>query len=343
MRCIDCAYDLRGLSRHACPECGRWFEPDDPTSYDTRPPFLRWTYWAPGFVIALLVGLLGFGFLFGLGATGWVVWLGVPACIGAAMGIYCKVRYVVVLLLAPVLCGTLIVSMLAANMSGLFCGIMLYAMMLIPVGAGVLLGMLVRLVLKERSVFYRAYLPVIVLVLGPVLLHAMGFGRSEPDVELSVSTTRVVAGSPGRVWETLMFFEDVESPPPLLMRIALPEPLRTSGSMARVGDRRVCVYTQGNLTKEITEVIPGRRLAFMVVEQGFEPSVRLTRGSFELDELGDGRTRLTLTTRYVPIHTPRFAWRWAEVLGARTLHTHVLNGMEAKLGPAPVTPASPAP
>jgi len=31
--CIDCQYSLRGLTSNACPECGRPFNPDNPTSY----------------------------------------------------------------------------------------------------------------------------------------------------------------------------------------------------------------------------------------------------------------------------------------------------------------------
>ncbi|MEO1235921.1 MAG: hypothetical protein AAFX76_03945 [Planctomycetota bacterium] len=31
--CHDCDYPLHGLDRHACPECGRPFDPDKPRSY----------------------------------------------------------------------------------------------------------------------------------------------------------------------------------------------------------------------------------------------------------------------------------------------------------------------
>lgn len=33
MRCLNCGYDLRGLSENRCPECGRPFEPNDPRTY----------------------------------------------------------------------------------------------------------------------------------------------------------------------------------------------------------------------------------------------------------------------------------------------------------------------
>jgi len=34
MRCLNCKYDLRQLSEHRCPECGREFDPDDPQTFE---------------------------------------------------------------------------------------------------------------------------------------------------------------------------------------------------------------------------------------------------------------------------------------------------------------------
>lgn len=46
MHCRDCEYDLSGLPAGACPECGRAFDPADPSSFLTRPgaatPALWW-------------------------------------------------------------------------------------------------------------------------------------------------------------------------------------------------------------------------------------------------------------------------------------------------------------
>ena len=32
-RCLDCEYNIAYLSEHRCPECGRPFDPNDPTTY----------------------------------------------------------------------------------------------------------------------------------------------------------------------------------------------------------------------------------------------------------------------------------------------------------------------
>ena len=37
MFCLHCSYALDGLAESRCPECGRPFAPDDPTTFATRP------------------------------------------------------------------------------------------------------------------------------------------------------------------------------------------------------------------------------------------------------------------------------------------------------------------
>jgi hypothetical protein len=33
MRCLSCHYDLKNLPENRCPECGRAFDPNDPTTF----------------------------------------------------------------------------------------------------------------------------------------------------------------------------------------------------------------------------------------------------------------------------------------------------------------------
>ena len=43
--CLGCGYSLRGLPEHICPECGRAFDPGDPSTYrqgGSKPYWLRW-------------------------------------------------------------------------------------------------------------------------------------------------------------------------------------------------------------------------------------------------------------------------------------------------------------
>lgn len=54
-RCLTCEYLLRGLPESVCPECGRAFDPSDPSSYQIRPPHWRRRWWIKRGVAAFLV------------------------------------------------------------------------------------------------------------------------------------------------------------------------------------------------------------------------------------------------------------------------------------------------
>ena len=63
--CLDCRYDLSASLSHSCPECGRWFDPEDPrTFYNKRRPGrlalammtpAGWPSFAFGLALSLLV------------------------------------------------------------------------------------------------------------------------------------------------------------------------------------------------------------------------------------------------------------------------------------------------
>lgn len=44
--CLGCDYSLRGLPGVICPECGRAFDPDDPTTYRDKAVVSKWRLWA---------------------------------------------------------------------------------------------------------------------------------------------------------------------------------------------------------------------------------------------------------------------------------------------------------
>ena len=58
-QCLGCGYLLRGLSTHACPECGRAFNPYDPGTY--RVPIPRWGLgpWSPPLWAGIIAGEIG--------------------------------------------------------------------------------------------------------------------------------------------------------------------------------------------------------------------------------------------------------------------------------------------
>ena len=352
-RCRDCGYILQGLTQPACPECGREFSAVDTSSFTYRVPFVWHAFWLPAFATALVVGLLWAMVFYASGVMGWGLFIGVPNMIGVLLGYRhrgsMRLGYVaLVLVLAGVLVGLLL-----GGFAGIFCVLLLVGVFggasLLGLFSGVLLGRGLGVVLKRSSFSQRSHLPLLAFVLlWPGLVHLAERAVAWPAGVQTVSTAVVVEATPGRAYDGWLFYGDVTHSPPLLLRLGLPTPRFTVGRIAAEGDVQVCIYTRGRLVKRATHVEPGRVLGFDVIAQERieDRSVRLIDGRFTFDPVGDGHTRVTLTTRYQPLLTPRWMWRPIEHLTAGTMHRHVLRGMAERLNPPPVAlrpAASPRP
>lgn len=330
IRCITCGYVLWGLTAGKCPECGRYFDPAIPATVTTNTPFVLWRYWLPGFLLALGGGIVLYIAILTIAGFGWAVTLVAPIALGAAIGYGCPVRTRLHILLGLCAIITIVLTLYSASLVGIFCGLVLGCVMLIPTGVGIAAGVILRQRLKKSNFSQRYYLP---------LLTLMVFGLAVADrlthrafaVE-SIVTSVDIPSPVGKAWNALMFFEEVRHAPPWLLRIGLPRPLYTRGSTAHVGDEKVCIYTKGHLTKRVTERDPDHRLAFDVIEQDRieNRSIRLTSGSFDLISVSPSQTRVELTTNYEPKLGPRWIWRPAEQLATHALHRDVLEGMREK-------------
>ena len=338
-RCIDCFYILDHLQSGTCPECGRTFDPADPKTFTTKPPFVWWTYWLPALLVA--------------GGGGGIVWaalvmaygftaattLVAPLAIGCFIGYAGKVRLWYKILLGMMAIGLAIGVLSGAGLVGGFCASIVGACAFVPVFLGVLMGWALRARLAKSSFSHREYLRswlLQLLILCIPVIAAIIEGRHAALMPVTVTTTRVINAPPMQAWHGIQFFEEVKRPPPWLLYLSPSlRPVYTIGHSEKVGDLKTCVYQHGKLIKQITAVIPGQRLAFKVVEQdGIETDgAKLLDGSFDLQPINNGQqTRVTLNTRYVPLLNPRFAYSWAEALAVHTLHGHVLMGMKDKAG-----------
>jgi hypothetical protein len=334
-RCLKCFYILDHLETHICPECGSAFDPANPTTYTAKPPFIWWTFWLPAFLLAGVGGGVTWAVLvmtYGYTAATTLV---MPLAIGAVIGYGGKVRIWFKIALALMALGFAIAVLAGTGLAGGFCAAILVACATIPVFLGMLAGRVLRILLASSSFSQRDYLRSwmlqLIIFCIPVMA-AMIEGRHPLQMPITVTTTRTINTPPMQAWQGIQFFEEVKRPTPWLLYLS-PQlrPLYTIGHSEKVGDLKTCVYQRGKLVKQITEVIPGKRLAFRVVEQDRieTDGAKLLDGSFELEPTdGGSHTRVTLITRYTPLLNPRFAYRWAEALAIHTLHGHVLAGMK---------------
>ncbi len=149
----------------------------------------------------------------------------------------------------------------------------------------------------------------------------------------SVVTALTIRATPDRVWEGLMFYEQLPGRAPLPLRLLLPSPRGTEGPRSAVGDETRCLYEHGHLLKRVTEIDPRRRYGFDVVEQAvaLRAGIRLLGGGYTLVALPDGSTRLELETRYLSPARPRWLCRPIEAAVCHAFHRHILRGMRRGL------------
>jgi hypothetical protein len=148
------------------------------------------------------------------------------------------------------------------------------------------------------------------------------------------SPVRVVTGmkfsaSAETVWKRLMFYEQIEKRPPLVLRLLLPIPIRADGRKLEVGEEIKCIYQDGYLVKRVTGINRGWNYLFEVVEQNLplHGGIKLSGGSYTLQELPDGGTEVALETRYVSANRPRWLCRRIEAAVCHLFHRHILNAM----------------
>jgi hypothetical protein len=255
-----------------------------------------------------------------------------PFCIGAIVGYGCRARPIWLTPLALIAIGAAIAGLYSMSLVGIFCGIVLGIVALVPVLFGTAVGYMLRVALRASNFEQRWHLPLVGLLLAISLTASIDRATMRPHAIESVVTSIQMPAPVGRAWNAVMFYEEVRHPPPFLLRIGLPKPLRTYGKSESVGDVKFCIYNKGRLAKQVTRSEPQRLLAFDVIVQDRieNHSIRLTDGSFAFQPVGDNQTQVALTTSYQPKLGPRWIWRPAEELAVHTLHRYVLEGMQQR-------------
>jgi hypothetical protein len=338
-----------GVQASACPRCGREYDPHDPLTFRTTPRFRAVRYWLPGLSLAVIAGVASYAVILRSDSNGVALFLAVPVSVGAVLGYGARARTGMTLVLCVLAVSLVAFALVALGFAGLFCGAVGAAVLVVPALLGVLLGTALRVSLKISRWSQRFYLPLAALVALPHLADRIERMFPRPSEIATVETRALFEVSGRRAFDGIVFFEEVKHQAPLLLRLALPRPVRSEGRKTADGDVVRCVYEHGYLKKRITRVEPGRLLAFEVIEQNlhFERDVALLDGSFAVAE-AEGADRgpaawVIVTTRYRPLLHPRWLWSWMEVRIVHALHEHVLEGMrrEAQRLPERSTLAQP--
>jgi hypothetical protein len=343
--CLRCTAELPDAQGPAhCPACGLQFDPARPETFVSHRGSSRWKFWLPGFLMSVTIGTLTYAGCLQSGDMGYALFFAVPVSFGAILGYACRVQTWAFVVLAILSIASVVVALLAMNLAGIFCGFTLGVIFLIPVFFGLLFGVLLRSILIASGWDHAWYFRWYVWLIAALPLIGQQIESRLPrrqDIAI-VQTSLTVDATPAEAWNAIMFYEDVEHPPPWLLHLALPQPIRSEGNKEREGEIVRCFYNCGTISKRISRVEPGRRLSFEVVEAVMrsENYAELRDGHFEIEPQGGGQSRITLTTRYERKLRPAWVWEPIERKVIHTLHEHVLEGMRRK-AQAPKPPPEP--
>jgi uncharacterized membrane protein YhaH (DUF805 family) len=162
---------------------------------------------------------------------------------------------------------------------------------------------------------------------------------SAPTYEIVTSVD--VAAAPETVWEKVVQFKEIESPPAWYFRAGIAYPLRATIAGNGVGAIRRCQFSTGAFIEPITVWDAPRRLAFDVTEQPpplkelsiyskvYAPHLngyfRSDRGEFRLVALPGAKTRLEGHTWYSVAIYPQGYWRAISEPVLHAIHRRVLD------------------
>ena len=304
-------------------------------------------------------------FLFGLYATEWVghyghsLFVGLPAVVGflSVLLLSGPARHVffrgVALSLIPLAAGALI--FLVTGFEGVICLVMAAPVMLGFSAFGAIFAFLAVTAVPWIAGRYNALgcgdgrgpkARTTAFVLLPLFIALSVEPRFLPQPPTRMVHSSVeVRGGIAKVWETVVAFPEITSPPGGIFEYGIAYPIRATIEGKGVGAIRRCTFNTGDFVEPITAWEEPHRLAFDVVENplpmkewsfwgeidtphlhGFMIS---ERGQFQLTQQSDGAVLLEGTTWYHQNLWPNAYWGAVSDNIIHRIHMRVLNHIKA--------------
>ncbi len=149
---------------------------------------------------------------------------------------------------------------------------------------------------------------------------------------LTLVTHRTIAASAERVWASLQFYEELNIPPPLLLRLFLPRPIAVSAGAMEIGRETTLRYDGGHYARRVVRHEPPRSYEFEVTQQQLakDRGVMLLGGAYALRTVGPDQTDLSITTVYSSRLRPRWLFQSVESAICRRLQRHLLAAVASR-------------
>lgn len=282
----------------------------------------------------MLYLLLGFACLhFGWAEYGWVIFVALPAALGAATAFVSLKRVGLAGLLLALI--SFLGFLLLSELEGFLCILCLLPIFLVPFFISRwLITRLARYLPKERNNLKASLVPLLGVMLAIPLENSL---TSEPLTEVQ-TTSRVLPYSPEQVYDAIKSVDTLDVEKPWLMYLNLPVPHKCVLEQEVVGGRRTCYFEGGRIVEQVTALERGRYLRMNVIDYeltgrqwlGFKEAI------YRFERLGPDSCRITRITTYTSELKPRMYWQPLEELGIQQEHKFVLDNLEKDLAANPL-------
>lgn len=265
-------------------------------------------------VAAVLVSAVTFG------AYGWGLFVMTPLLVGMTTGYLANRRSLLppgrtaVVVLGAAALGTVALVMFA--LEGVFCIVLVAPLGALMAIVGGSIGRAVAGVGRSRE------RPLMCVALLPALFALEA--AMPPSVPIESTASIDIAASPAAVWSALTSDEAIASSPGLVGAIGLAFPTRAYLTGTGVGALRLSIFSTGIARERVTEWLPQRRLAFVVLRQPpameeMSPYRRVHaphvygyfetgRTRFSLVPMPGGGTRLIVASQHILRLDPALYW-----------------------------------
>jgi hypothetical protein len=216
--------------------------------------------------------------------------------------------------------GVALLTLLSTAWEGMACVIMATPILIACATLGAWLGWATA----RRRPLAQTLAPLIVQLI-PALV-GVDLVRTHDPAPLSVTSRVVVRAPRERVWQNVVAFPPINTPPaPIFAIVAMPIEARIDGHDP--GATRRCIFTNGEFVEPIEVWDAPRELRFGVEREPMNLGeyADIVGGRFLISDNGDGTTTLEGTTWYRLKVFPTFYWSaWAGTL-LHAIHLRVLD------------------
>ena len=226
------------------------------------------------------------------------------------------------------------------NMEGTICWIMIYPFFAVAAGLGGIFALYLNEKRRARENPPPNYWNLSWILCLPAVFGIMEGQRTLSRQDIAISETVVIAASPAEVWEQLININDIPEnadETSFAEWLGFPKHLSTTLDSLTTGGKRKATYEHGLYFDETITQYENNRL--MVLDIHTDPSkipptvmdehiliggkhCDIEQDTYTLEELKDGTTRLTLTSKFW-INTP---FNWYSGLWAKYLMSDILSG-----------------